>query len=264
IFSISTENIEFLYEYIKISKLYCAIHEIIHCIYKKDTERMNKELKRFNSLLDMIESFIKPNSTKVNSLYYKDGISKDDILKELQLCKSNDGIKLELLCDTYAFDHCICTFKQVWKDKYSELEIIDKCTEAIAVLKFYNQTLITVENNMKMILDAFNAGSDNKKIKDIVNQGINKMNSGTITRYYIEEMISNIELFKLLDNKENALRLLKNPILNNISDTYIIEGNLKKEFLSVESALEVIEKIQEVSNEDDDELIEKCNKFINM
>lgn len=63
--------------------------------------------------------------------------SKSELLEMINSAMSDTDLKEELLCDTYSFNNCISVYRKVWEKKYSEKEIITKCSETIRIVNYY-------------------------------------------------------------------------------------------------------------------------------
>ena len=62
--------------------------------------------------------------------------SKSELLEMINSAMSDTDLKEELLCDTYSFNNCISVYRKVWEKKYSEKEIITKCSETIRIVNY--------------------------------------------------------------------------------------------------------------------------------
>lgn len=71
--------------------------------------------------------------------------SKSELLEMINSAMSDTDLKEELLCDTYSFNNCISVYRKVWEKKYSEKEIITKCSETIRIVNYYNSILISLK-----------------------------------------------------------------------------------------------------------------------
>ena len=129
-------------EYVEIAKLYVAVHEQRHFKYKNDKIQKAFDLKNIEDMLDIVyrlyesydESYCKEKYLKI----------KSELLGMINSAMSDIDLKEELLCDTYSFNNCISVYRNVWKKKYSEKEIITKCSETIRIVNYYNSILISL------------------------------------------------------------------------------------------------------------------------
>lgn len=109
--------------------------------------------------------------------------SKSELLEMINSAMSDTDLKEELLCDTYSFNNCISVYRKVWEKKYSEKEIITKCSETIRIVNYYNSILIS----LKTFWQKCNCNIDEVNIHQ---QAISM-------RMYLFEVISAIQIIQI-------------------------------------------------------------------
>ena len=95
-------------EYIRIAKMYLLFHEIRHYQYKKDRDEKNKDIDNMVLMLDNERKIInKLDNRFCQEKYLK---SKKQLLEYIDTACVNTNMLEELICDTFAFNHCIHFF----------------------------------------------------------------------------------------------------------------------------------------------------------
>lgn len=132
-----------LSQYVEIAKMYVAVHEQTHFKYKNNKFQKALDLKTMEDMLDIVYNLIENyDESYCKANYLK---SKSELLALVDSAKSNDDLKEELLCDTYSLNNCISVYRNVWRNKYSEKEIVTKCSETIGIVNYYNSILISLK-----------------------------------------------------------------------------------------------------------------------
>ena len=229
-------SLEEFSEYVEIAKLYVAVHEQTHFKYENDKFQKAFDLKNIEDMLDIVHRLYENyDESYCKEKYLK---SKSELLEMINSAMSDTDLKEELLCDTYSFNNCISVYRKVWEKKYSEKEIITKCSETIRIVNYYNSILIS----LKTFWQKCNCNIDEVNIHQ---QAISM-------RMYLFEVISAIQIIQqdLQDYEDENLWNY-----NGFEDNYNLE-NMLYSFFFFEKALEYWKNIfssdtcEKLSNQD--------------
>ena len=177
-----------------------------------------KILKNIEDMLDIVHRLYENyDESYCKGKYLK---SKSELLEMINSAMSDTDLKEELLCDTYSFNNCISVYRKVWEKKYSEKEIITKCSETIRIVNYYNSILIS----LKTFWQKCNCNIDEVNIHQ---QAISM-------RMYLFEVIPAIQIIQqdLQDYEDENLWNY-----NGFEDNYNLENMLYSYFFN-EKALE--------------------------
>ena len=133
-------SIEDLQDYIETGKLFTAIHEQYHVILKKDELRECTEMTFAVQSMGIITKLVENmKDSFVEDKYF---MSKDELLSIISDASRNKKLLVDIMCDTYAFNTCLAIFRESWKNRMSDIEIVTRCLEGIRVLSYFNATLL--------------------------------------------------------------------------------------------------------------------------
>lgn len=127
-------------DYVEIAQLFTAIHEQYHIVFKRDDLRKREELYATANNLRTIATIIE----NMSDVFIKDEflMSKNDLLQIVFAASQDNDLQIDILCDTYAFNTCLSVFRECWKSKCSDIEIVTRCLEGIRILGYFNSSLL--------------------------------------------------------------------------------------------------------------------------
>lgn len=240
-------------EFLRIATVYCIIHEIIHAIYKHDEEREERELINLNDSLEKIKVVINTFLEEMYNKYYP--CSKKEFIHAISECMGNKPMKEEIMCDTYAFNHCLQLFGVILGTKYTQEQILYKCMESISILHMFNQWTILV-NDMK---NYYYSSTKDDMSKSELEKQFCEINKKTLDRFYINEIITALQLYA----QGNLLSFGKDYyILTQLDNTSILENIIEKEFLDY-GFLDIYSRTDDVINLSKDEVNNVINRNLN-
>ena len=56
-------------------------------------------------------------------------MSKDELLSIISDASRNKKLLVDIMCDTHAFNTCLAVFRESWKNRMSDIEIVTRCLE---------------------------------------------------------------------------------------------------------------------------------------
>lgn len=167
-------------EYIELSKIYLSMHEQMHIEYNNNPDKKSMDLLRSKRLIEI---------AKIAVEYFDDNFCRTEYLKSKQeLLAMIDSeyedarLREDILCDTYALNHCIAAFREIWKYKYSQKEIVTRCFEVFRIIGYFNSTLLSLKMFWQDCSCDYNL--------------LNEFRVRTAQRYYLSELIACIQLAK--------------------------------------------------------------------
>ena len=166
-------------DYVEIAKLFTAIHEQYHIIFKRDELRKREELSAAADSLKTIFALIENMSDSFIKSEFL--VNKNDLLLIISAASQNNDLQIDVMCDTYAFNTCLTVFRECWKEKFTDREIVTRCLEGIRILGYFNSTLL----GLRMFWQE--CGCDIKSLK--------LFQKANTHRSYLSEFMSILQLY---------------------------------------------------------------------